>query len=230
MLSGATPSAPSKPSTKPQAVGGTASSPTPSLNGPTARQAVVLGLLPVEPVPMEAAEAEHGSFEVFRRIVALLHSSGASAAMLGPHEACKTSEDSVRVRRSCGWAEACITNGAKAMLLVSKDQGPALMVMPASERLSWKKVRTALPGGKNAGWRLATEEEVATLTGGCVPGSVPPFGSVFGGGRVPTYMDKKLEEQKLINFNCGLRTRSISLVTQDFLQAEKPLIVDIVEA
>ncbi|CAE8618633.1 unnamed protein product [Polarella glacialis] len=115
------------------------------------------------------------------------------------------------------------------MLLVSRDQGPALLVMPADGRLSWKKARATLPGSKSSNWRMATEEEVASITGGCVPGSVPPFGSVFEGKGVPTFVDNGMRELHIINFNCGLRTRSIRLSTEDFFRAEQPQFSDLVE-
>eukprot|EP00933_Yihiella_yeosuensis_P028619 TRINITY_DN22452_c0_g1_i3.p1 TRINITY_DN22452_c0_g1~~TRINITY_DN22452_c0_g1_i3.p1 ORF type:complete len:116 (-),score=21.64 TRINITY_DN22452_c0_g1_i3:60-407(-) len=115
------------------------------------------------------------------------------------------------------------------MLLVSSSQGGALLVLPADGRLSWKKVRAILPGGKKAEWRLAKEDEVDSITGGCVPGSVPPFGSCFVGTPVPTWVDKGMQEIDIINFNCGLRTRSIRLPSSEFLRCEEPQVADLSE-
>ncbi|CAJ1446313.1 unnamed protein product [Effrenium voratum] len=104
----------------------------------------------------------------YERLLSLL--SGAKFLALGPHEACRTSEDSVRVRRAGGWQDVTLHSGAKAMLLRTGKGEWLLAVLPADCKLSWKKVRTL--HGK--GTRMATEEEVADVTG-CLPGAVPPI-------------------------------------------------------
>lgn len=50
-----------------------------------------------------------------------------------------------------------------------------LAVMSASKKFSWKHVKKLL---KIKNMRFATPEEVLERTG-CLPGAVPPFGSVF---------------------------------------------------
>ena len=47
-----------------------------------------------------------------------------------------------------------------------------LAVLPADEKLSWKKLRSC----QGKGTRLASEEEVMDVTG-CWPGAVPPIAS-----------------------------------------------------
>ena len=54
---------------------------------------------------------------------------------------------------------------------------------------------------------------------GLTPGSIPPFGSVFG---LPTYCDEKLSENATINFNAGDHTISVSMRYVDYLDAEQP--------
>ena len=72
--------------------------------------------------------------------------------------------------------------------------------------------------------RLATPDVVKDVTG-CLPGAVPPFGSLFEG--VTTYADKSLQEQgDSINFNGGLRTHSFGISVADYLAVEKPSIED----
>ena len=52
---------------------------------------------------------------------------------------------------------------------------------------------------------------------------MPPFGSVF---KVPTVVDNSLIQQgDTINFNAGMRTRSVQMKTQDYIDLEKPLVV-----
>ena len=93
-----------------------------------------------------------------------------------------------------------------------------LAVMSASKKFSWKLVKKVL---KIKNMRFATPEEVKSITG-CLPGAVPPFGSVFG---ISTIVDKSLRAQgDTINFNCGLRTHSMRLNVQDYFDLEKPKI------
>ena len=91
-----------------------------------------------------------------------------------------------------------------------------LAVMSASKKFSWKLVKKVLKA-KNI--RFATVDEVKSVTG-CLPGAVPPFGSVFG---VQTIVDESLGIQgDTINFNCGLRTHSIQMLYKDYIALEKP--------
>ena len=78
-----------------------------------------------------------------------------------------------------------LDSGAKAMLLRDNSsktgiEAPGLLftlaVMSASKRFSWKLVKKVM---KIKNMRFATPEEVYQVTG-CLPGAVPPFGSVFG--------------------------------------------------
>ena len=174
---------------------------------------------------------EEGDGRTYWRVLALLEKHGVQYAHLGPHEPTRTSEDSVRVRVSLGWHDCSLARGAKAMLLVNSRSGSfALMVMSAARRLDWKLLRRVLPQGKK--WGMASEDQVMRVTG-CLPGAVPPFGSVFqnssgedddDSGVVVTYMDKSLREQgEIINFNAGLRTRSVEITLEDYVRIEKPL-------
>ena len=76
-----------------------------------------------------------------------------------------------------------LDSGAKAMLLRDNSSKSVetsilftLAVMSASKKFSWKLVKKVL---KVKNMRFATPEEVYEITG-CLPGAVPPFGSVFG--------------------------------------------------
>jgi len=48
-------------------------------------------------------------------------------------------------------------------------------------------------------------------------GAVPPFGKIFG---LPVYVDRSLTKQENINFNAGLRTKSIQITYADYIKAE----------
>merc|ERR1719330_107637 len=94
-----------------------------------------------------------------------------------------------------------------------------LAVLPADQKLSWKKVRARF--GK--GTRMATEDEVSSVTG-CVPGAVPPIAAAFP-SMAECIADSGLSQ--VLNFNCGLRTRSMRLSRQDFERIQSPLVVEI---
>ncbi|OMJ80379.1 hypothetical protein SteCoe_19373 [Stentor coeruleus] len=127
------------------------------------------------------------------------------------HEAVRTSEEAAQIRGTT------LDSGAKAMLLTN---GPALFlaVMSASRKLD-SKIFKKLTSSKSL--RFATEQEVFQTTK-CIPGAVPPFGSIFG---VKTYMDESLRTQgDSINFNAGLRTKSVTMRLDDFITVENPVI------
>jgi Ala-tRNA(Pro) deacylase len=99
-----------------------------------------------------------------------------------------------------------------------------LAVMSAARLFDWKLLKK-MTGGKSL--RFASEEEVASTTR-CVPGAVPPFGSLF---HVRTLLDQSLIDQgNVINFNAGLRTRSVSMSVSDYLRVESPTIGNFTKA
>ena len=90
-----------------------------------------------------------------------------------------------------------------------------MFVLPADRKLDSHAVRQA------KGWRklrFATREEVLEKTG-LTPGSIPPFGSLFG---LPTLCDRRLGENAVINFNAGDHGISVSMQYTEYLKAEKP--------
>ncbi len=112
--------------------------------------------------------------------------------------------------------------GAKAIIVKGKKTGKFYhFVLPDDCKLDQKKV------GKIIGERFsfASPEEVIEVTS-CVPGSVPPFGSVLG---LVTHMDQRLKENEEIFFNAGSLTDSIRMNLADYLIAESPEEVDAAE-
>jgi Ala-tRNA(Pro) deacylase len=90
-----------------------------------------------------------------------------------------------------------------------------MFVVPADRKLDSRAVR------RDKGWRklrFATVEEVKELTS-LVPGSIPPFGSLFD---LPTLCDQRLGDNELINFNAGDHSISVSMRYDDFLIVERP--------
>lgn len=149
---------------------------------------------------------------VFERIEALLRQAGVPFDVLR-HEPVYTSEQAAAVRGTP------LSSGAKALVVKAGDR-VVLLVLPADRKLDSRKARAAL-GVK--GLRFATREEVEQLTG-LQPGSIPPFGSLFG---LPTYCDPALAENPSINFNAGDHAVSVSMTYADYLRVEQPGAADI---
>ena len=129
------------------------------------------------------------------------------------HESVYTSEQAARVRGTP------LASGAKA-LVCKADEQFAMFVIPANRRLASKLVR------KNESirsLRFASRAEVAQLTG-LQPGSIPPFGSLFG---LETWCDEALAAEQRINFNAGDHGISMNMSYEDYLRAEKPRVVQI---
>jgi Ala-tRNA(Pro) deacylase len=144
---------------------------------------------------------------VFERLHDWLGQSGIPFTVLR-HEPVYTSEQAAAVRGTP------LASGAKA-LVVKADDDFLILVLPADRKLDSRKARTAL-GVKSL--RFASREEVERLTG-LQPGSIPPFGSLFG---LRTCCDPDLSANASINFNAGDHAISIHMAYADYLGAEKP--------
>ena len=144
---------------------------------------------------------------VFERVTALLESKGVTYGV-SRHAPVFTSEEAARVRG------APLSSGAKA--LICKAAGEFVMfVMPGDRRLDSKLVRKAF---NLRSLRFATREEVEQLTR-LAPGSIPPFGSLFG---FATYCDEELVVQPKINFNAGDHAISVTMSFADYIAVEEP--------
>src|SRR5207249_9679638 len=107
-----------------------------------------------------------------------------------------------------------LSSGAKA-LIIKAGEPFVLLVLPADRKLDNRKAREVL--GVRA-LRFATREEVEGLTG-LQPGSIPPFGSLFG---LPTYCDPALGDNSSINFNAGDHSISVQMNYVDYARVENP--------
>jgi Ala-tRNA(Pro) deacylase len=142
---------------------------------------------------------------VFSRIEALLNGRGVAFQVMR-HEAVHTSAEAASARGTP------LASGAKALVCRANNQFH-MFVLPADRKLASKAVRTA------RGWksfRFATPEEVLELTG-LTPGSIPPFGSLFG---LATHCDRRLGDHESINFNAGDHSISISMRYVDYVAVE----------
>jgi Ala-tRNA(Pro) deacylase len=142
---------------------------------------------------------------VFERLESWLKQQAVSFTVLR-HEPVFTSEQAAAVRGTS------LSSGAKALVLKAGDAF-LLAVLPADRKLDSKRAREAL---QVKSLRFATKEEVMQLTG-LEPGSIPPFGSLFG---LKTYCDPGLAENPSINFNAGDHAVSIQMPYSEYVRVE----------
>lgn len=149
---------------------------------------------------------------VFTRLCARLDAAGAEYDVLR-HEPVETCEQAAAVRGTP------LGSGSKA-LLCKGDGGFVLCVLPADRPLRGNAVRRLFKWRK---LRFANADELDALTG-LLPGSVPPFGSLF---ELPTVADAAVARLERMNFNAGDRGISLSLDPAHWLAVERPQLADI---
>jgi len=152
----------------------------------------------------------------FNKLIKKLQDAGITFQQ-STHEAVRTSQQAADIRGSK------LENGAKAILIryKSKDGDKfCLCVMSAVRKLDSKKLRKIINAKSTS---FAEESEVRQLTG-CIPGAVPPFGSLWD---IQTYADQSIDNLDYIDFNAGLRTNSVKMSKKDYVKVEAPIIADI---
>ena len=98
-----------------------------------------------------------------------------------------------------------------------------MIIVPGDSEFDKQKLRD------EAGYadvRFATEREVGEITGGVLPGGVPPWGSLF---QLSVFADKAIFANEKVIFNAGDRRVSIAMSANDYLRLEAPTVVAISE-
>jgi Ala-tRNA(Pro) deacylase len=149
---------------------------------------------------------------VFDRVEVKLRAAGSAFSVLR-HAPVYTSEEAAAVRGTS------LASGAKA-LIVKVGEDFAMLVLPADRKADSKKVRAVF---EVKSLRFAAREEVERITG-LQPGSIPPFGSLFG---LPTTCDPALADNPTINFNAGDHAVSVHMSCADYLRVENPRLAPI---
>ncbi len=156
--------------------------------------------------------SDEASSNMVDRLAAALGEAGIEFAR-SSHREVRTSAEAAEVRGTS------LHSGAKA-LIVKGDHGFVMLVMPADMSLHGSAARKRIDSRR---MRFATPEELLELTG-LLPGSIPPFGSLFN---LKTICDERLGENELINFNAGSRAQSIQMSYRDYVAFESPVIAAI---
>jgi Ala-tRNA(Pro) deacylase len=107
-----------------------------------------------------------------------------------------------------------------AKVVMVKSGGDHLMtVLPADSRLDLEKLEKIT--GKSAS--IESEAEFKGLFPDCAPGTMPPFGDLYG---VPTCVDRSLAKEEYIVFEAGTHTDAIKLAYGDYERTAKPHVHD----
>jgi prolyl-tRNA editing enzyme YbaK/EbsC (Cys-tRNA(Pro) deacylase) len=156
---------------------------------------------------------------VVSQIETLLVSRGVSYSKF-EHEPVRTSEEAAAIRP--GYTQS---QGAKALIIRVKKNGAtsyAMVVVPGDKKFNSAKVRAVLQASDI---RFATPEEVGNITGGVVPGGVPPFGNLWD---LPVVADETLFQNEEIIFSAGDRRVSIALPSDIYKHIVHPTIEKVI--
>lgn len=136
------------------------------------------------------------------------------------HEPVRTSEQAAQVRTGYSLAQ-----GAKAIILRVKKNNEkkfVMLVLPGDQKFDKKKIKALF---ETDDFRFATESEVIELTGGVLPGGIPPFGNLFG---FDVFADPKVFENEKIIFNAGDKRISLAMKSADYKLVVNPKVASII--
>ena len=103
-------------------------------------------------------------------------------------------------------------------VLVTTDRGPLLAVLPATQLIDFKLLKT-VAGAKRV--RIATEADITQRFPDVDVGAMSPFGNLYD---VPVVVERTLGESEAITFNAGSHTETITMRYHDVIALIKPRI------
>lgn len=113
-------------------------------------------------------------------------------------------------------------DGVAKTIVLDANDGHALAVIPASERLDMRLVRRAV-GDAHA--QLASEEELQRDYPEYELGAYPPLGSLL---HAPVYVDPSLMEHDTVVFAAGRADTSLRVKTEELFRDEAPVVTPLV--
>ncbi len=139
------------------------------------------------------------------------------------HKPVRTSQEAAAIR-----PEYTIADGAKALIVHADAPSTKniliMLVVPGNMRFHKQKIASL--GYTHI--HFASEDEVIHITGGVLPGGVPPWGFLFS---LRTIVDEHISQKDIIVFNAGDRRVSIAMRAQDYINLVHPdIIADITDS
>ena len=95
------------------------------------------------------------------------------------------------------------------VVMVKSGSEHLMAVLPADHRIDLEKLEQVTARA----FSLESEENFKSLFPDCAPGTMPPFGKLYG---LPTYVDKSLAQQDYLVFEAGTHTDAIKLSYRDY--------------
>ena len=108
-------------------------------------------------------------------------------------------------------------------IVVSTENGMALVVLPAARRIVMSDLREMLLVPHV---RLASEQEFRDLFPDCELGAMPPFGNLYG---MALYVDRQLADDGSLCFNAGSHTELLRMRYVDFERLANPCVADLAQ-
>lgn len=106
------------------------------------------------------------------------------------------------------------------VVMVQAEGEMVMLVLPASSRIDFQKLSSAL--GKK-GPHLAKEEEFERVFPDCEVGAMPPFGNLYN---VSVYVDRSLTEDSEIVFQAGTHTETMKVRFADYERLVKSQVAE----
>ena len=107
-------------------------------------------------------------------------------------------------------------------VIVEIDEIPAMVVLPASSRVSLDDVCRVV-GSEDV--RLAHEKQMAKLFPDCETGAMPPLGNLY---KLDVYVHPALAKNEMIAFNAGSHVSLVRMTYADFEQLVRPKVLSLV--
>ncbi|MHC4159229.1 MAG: aminoacyl-tRNA deacylase [Planctomycetota bacterium] len=105
-------------------------------------------------------------------------------------------------------------------VVVTVDGEYVMCVLPACYNIDLKALKKQLKAKKVG---LAKEKELGKIFGDCELGAQPPFGNLYD---LPTIIDKTLDEDDHILFQCGSHEKAIRLSMADYRKLVEPKVME----
>jgi len=105
-------------------------------------------------------------------------------------------------------------------VVVKADGEYVMCVLPACYNIDLKALKKQLKAKKVG---LAKEKELGKIFGDCELGAQPPFGNLYD---LPTIIDKTLDEDDHILFQCGSHEKAIRLSMADYRKLVEPKVME----
>ncbi|BAQ66953.1 YbaK/EbsC family protein [Geminocystis sp. NIES-3709] len=141
------------------------------------------------------------------------------------HDECRTSEESQKARAEGG---AGIVIGAKAILMkIDLKQTESqfwLFVLAGDKSIDSKSLKKSLKQKFSdfKKFRFSTAEEMAEVTNGLQPGTMPPFGKPIFADIAHLFIDRSLLNHDVVGFNAACLTQSLVIPTKDYIKVAHP--------